>query len=344
VNAKQGQAVEAVRLLVDSGADTELADTDGRRPADYAEDSDVRELLGAQSLALHDAAEEGDAEAVAELLQSGSDVNAQDPAGRTALHYAVEEGHTEVAVLLLGAKADPNVRDVAGYTALHAAATMRSCPVALFDALLAAGADVHARTLADGQPKPGGPPRGAQVLHLLVHLGMLEPAAAVLAAGADASAADGEGDTPLAIALDTGDVAMGALLLQHKANPNTAVGAFASAAAWAVQKNDAVLIGTLATCGADLNAADEAGMAPVHLAARAGRDAALQALLASGKVDVNAQTKAGATALHLAALNKRVAAVQALLTAGADRGVKNGSNQTPLEVAKDDACRLSLQE
>ena len=63
-------------MLVAAGADTELADCDGRRPADYAEDSDVRQLLGAPSLALHDAAEEGDAAAVGALLQADPEARA----------------------------------------------------------------------------------------------------------------------------------------------------------------------------------------------------------------------------------------------------------------------------
>jgi ankyrin repeat protein len=343
VNAKKGNEVQAVRLLLAAGADPTLGDLEGRVPADLADDDEVRQLLGAPSLALHDAACEGDLQVVADLLEGGALVNTLDPAGRTPLHCAVEEAHTEVVRLLLSAKADPNVRDAAGFTTLHAAATTRSCPPEVFTQLLEAGADVHARTLAGGPPQPGGPPRGATVVHFLVHLGMLEQVAVVLAAGADASAVDAEGDAPLSVALDAGDTAMAALLLQHGADPNARVGAFASATAWAVHRNDAVLVTTLAQCGADVNAADEAGMAPVHLAARAGRDTSLAALLATGKVNVNAQTKAGATALHLAALNKRVGALQALLQAGADRTIKNGNGQTALEVAKDDATKAALQ-
>ncbi|KAF2105358.1 ankyrin repeat-containing domain protein, partial [Lophiotrema nucula] len=50
---------------------------------------------------LHLAAARGDVRSVKELLEGGSDVNAQDAMGRTALYLAVLRDHEEVVRTLL---------------------------------------------------------------------------------------------------------------------------------------------------------------------------------------------------------------------------------------------------
>lgn len=49
---------------------------------------------------LHDAAREGDKEAVEQLLASGTDVNAENDVGDTPLHAPAAKGYTEVVNLL----------------------------------------------------------------------------------------------------------------------------------------------------------------------------------------------------------------------------------------------------
>jgi ankyrin repeat protein len=119
-------------------------------PYESAEDSEVRALLGGPSLELHDAAAEGDCEAVARLLAEGLPVEGRDPGDRTPLLCAAEEGHAEVVAALLKAGADHTATDNEGYTALHHAAAARA--VDCVTALLAAGADANAVT--DMAPRP----------------------------------------------------------------------------------------------------------------------------------------------------------------------------------------------
>ena len=58
---------------------------------------------------IHQAAEEGNIEAVKQHLAAGADVNAKDDKfGSTALHSAAKEGHKEVAELLIDKGADVN--------------------------------------------------------------------------------------------------------------------------------------------------------------------------------------------------------------------------------------------
>ena len=81
-NAKKGNAAAAVRLLLAAGADPQLEDHGGSVPADGAMDDEVRELLGANSLALHNAAMEGELEEVLKLLSEGL------PADAPGAHHA----------------------------------------------------------------------------------------------------------------------------------------------------------------------------------------------------------------------------------------------------------------
>jgi len=344
-NAK-AHAAEAVRLLLAAGADPQVADYGGSIPSDGAMDDEVRKLLGAPSLALHVAASEGELEEVMKLLSEGLPVDVADPCQRTPLHCAAEEGHTAVVVALLAAGASAKSCDSSGYTPLHAAVAS-SADAALLRALVAAGADVNARTTERPDVRSGDePPPCASALHFAVGLRLPDAVQALLEAGADVDAEDGNGVRPLAVALEQGDAALTNLLLARGARTDVPVGMAKNAVLWAVQKDDAGLLRALRAAGADLSAAAEGGMTPLHLAARSGRMEALAVLLeaAPSAAALGAtMNPGGATPLHLAALNKRPLAVQALLAAGADKNAKNGNQETPLAVAKCDACRELLR-
>jgi ankyrin repeat protein len=90
---------------------------------------------------LHRAAEEGDLQAVQELLGRGDPVNAFDELGKTPLHYAVLAENIPVVEFLLRRGADINARDerVIGNTPLAEAAG--TCSLAMAMRLVAAGAD-----------------------------------------------------------------------------------------------------------------------------------------------------------------------------------------------------------
>jgi hypothetical protein len=74
--------------------------------------------LEAQSV--FEAAKEGDASAVRELLADEPDLVAQtDARGRTLLHVAAAYGHVEICAALADAGAEVNVEDEDGETPLH---------------------------------------------------------------------------------------------------------------------------------------------------------------------------------------------------------------------------------
>jgi len=77
----------------------------------------------APDISIHDAAGDGNIEAVKQHLAAGTDVNAKDDlTGLTPLFDAVSSGKKEVAALLIDKGADVNGKIAMGFTALHNAA------------------------------------------------------------------------------------------------------------------------------------------------------------------------------------------------------------------------------
>jgi ankyrin repeat protein len=94
--------------------------------------------------ALLTAAERGHGKAVADLIESGSSVDARRKGeGSTPLMLACAKGHTEVIKALLDKGADVNARNVNGWTALMAAAANDHLDAVKI--LLDRGADVNSR-------------------------------------------------------------------------------------------------------------------------------------------------------------------------------------------------------
>jgi ankyrin repeat protein len=77
----------------------------------------------APDISIHEAAEEGNIEAVKQHLAAGTDVDVKGGRmGGTPLHYAATHGHKEIVELLIAKGADVNAKGSIGQTSLHDAA------------------------------------------------------------------------------------------------------------------------------------------------------------------------------------------------------------------------------
>lgn len=87
----------------------------------------------------------------------------------------------------------------------------------------------------------------------------------------------------------------------------------------------------LVAVGAELDAADDAGLTALHLAVIDNRTDMVAALLAAG-ASVHAVDRRGRTALHLAYLQRNQMAVEKLEAAGAPRAARDADGLTPSEM------------
>jgi len=105
--------------------------------------------LGPPESPVADAAMRGDVAAVEQLLANGADVNAPRGDGMTALHWAAERGNAELAAMLVQAGANLNaVTRIGSYTPLHVAS--REGEADVVGVLLDAGADLSVRAAESG--------------------------------------------------------------------------------------------------------------------------------------------------------------------------------------------------
>ena len=268
---------------------------------------------------IHDAAYEGNIEAVKQYLAAGGDVNAKNQWGMTPLHYVARTGVKEIIELLIAEGADVNAKDRGGWTSLHTAAVHGQTEAV--ELLITKGADVNAkddrgRTPLDWANDPNYPNDTAKTadllrehggksgaefsIHVAAELGNAEAVKQHLDAGVNVNAKHDNGVTPLHGAALWGHKEIAELLIEN---------------------------------GADVNAKNDEGGTPLHHATEEGHKEIAELLIANG-ADVNAKNdRGGYTPLHEAALNGRREVAELLISKGADVNVLDGSGYTPLDWA-----------
>ena len=367
----------AVRTLLDGGAEVDAAEPDGTTALHWAAHHDdlrlATQLLeagaaadaatryGVAPLAL--AATNGSAAMLELLLDAGADPNRASGEGETPLMTAARTGVVPAVAVLLehGAEVDA-VEGWRGQTALMWTASQDQAGAA--QALIAAGADLHARSeggftpllfaaregglgaldvlLAAGADPDDALPDGTSALGMAVYNAQYEAAARLLAAGADPDAR-GQGWTalhqvvwtrrpnlgrnpPFPVPLGRLDgLDMARLLLAHGADPN--------------------LPQTAEPRDGNRNMLDRLGATPFLLAAKAA-DVPMMRLLADLGADPNLTTAGGATPMMAAAgvgiwkigenpgtNDEALAAVELAWALGNDVNAADGNGDTALHGA-----------
>jgi len=234
VDAAMNGDLKTVRTLVRQAADVNAAHADGMTALHWAVERrdlpmmnvlleagakhDLTNRTGASPLYL--AATNGDAAAIARLLDAGEDANAVLTAeGETVLMLASHTGNADAVKLLLDRGADANIQQARGQTALMwAAAEGHAGAVKL---LLARGADPGLSSAASTKQEKR-PPGGMTALMFAARQGQLDAVRALLDGGASVDQAGADNTSPLLIAVVNGHYDVASLLIERGANPNVA--------------------------------------------------------------------------------------------------------------------------
>ena len=156
-------------------------------------------------VSIHEAAGQGDIEAVKQLLAAGADLNEKDEDFRwTPLQHAIMSGQLEVVRILIKYNSDIHVRDDNGCTLLHLAQTKE-----IAELLIGEGADINA----------SGPSKSCP-LSSAVWDGNKEVAEFLIRQGANVNSTDILGATPLHEAASAAHKELVKILITYGANVN----------------------------------------------------------------------------------------------------------------------------
>ena len=364
--AGHGDFGDVTRLL-DAGADVNARDLDGWTPLHWAAYEGRTEVV--RLLLARGASPAAEAESVAQTPGWGPPdvyprampatwVRVHKRENKTPLRAALARGRKEAAEILLGLGvtaqqkndlllwcteydyaggaeillangADARRVDDDGWTLVHWAA--RSGAGAVCEVFLAHGVDPNARA----RPKklPGRPGRTTPADSTALHLGATYPEVikALVAHGADATARDADGATPLHKVWDQGEAAE--LLLTHGANPNARDSKGETPLSVSMVFHNTSARDAILAHGGDVNARDAQGKSLLHKATTIE----LAAWLLDHGARLEAKDKEGRTPLHdIAAATwwgNGLENLKLLLSRGAEAEAKDAHGATPLAVA-----------
>ena len=277
IDAVKAGDTEAIRTLIQRGADVNAKEGDGGTAlhwASYHDDLDAADLLiraGANVNAVNDlgatalwtASQNGSEAMVRRLLAAGANPNSKLLLGETPLMVASRVGSATVADMLLAKGANVNARAARGQTSLMWAVAQKHPEVV--KVLLAHHADVHARSDAWSDVMAVPPhgyldynraiPYGNDTpLLFAARVGDLASAKLLVAAGADVNDKDAWGISATVLAAHSGFGDLVDFMLEKRADPNAAEAGFTALHA-AIMRRDEKIVGSLLEHGARPNEA-----------------------------------------------------------------------------------------
>jgi ankyrin repeat protein len=279
---------------------------------------------------LHVAAKFGELSDVQGVLKRDEKaINSLDEMGDTPLNCAVVQENVEVADFLLAHGADPNIPNRNGLTPLEQASSRgKDTGLSLAKLLLAHGAQPNPTNATEFKIPP---------LEWAVTSDNLELVNLLLDHGASVKSANTNGNTPLHTAASRGDLEIAETLLKHGADANAAITGGTTPLHEAAEGGFVEIAELLLKHGAEVNSKIQNGMTPLLYAAGRGAEhkgpACFELLLSKGG-SLDATDDRGNTPLHLAVYYGNQAVVESLLRHNVNVNVTNKSGGTPLQSAK----------
>ena len=297
--AAQRDQTEFAEMLVERGANPMTTDDSGRVAFMFAENDELRELLGGPSGRLSAAVKRGNQAEVQEIARLNPElVECTDGEGNTPIVVAIEYEQYDIARWLANhpaAKRYINEHGSEGGCPLHLA--VRAEESELVNDLLKAGADPNVKSIRTNEYTRGNydmidPETGEKravssehrtALFECVESGHTALAKALIESGCDVDSTDGDGCTALFAAIEEEETEMIELLLSSGASPdigNADIGRDNTLLAWAASRRRLPLVKLLLKYGADPNRPGKSGMYPLHMAARCAGKEVIEELLA----------------------------------------------------------------
>ena len=290
----------------------------------------ILNAIGFTPDAVVNAVEQGDTKTVRHYLDLGISANTRVN-NQNLLHLA---GSKEVAELLIAQGADIKAKDVLGFTPLHFAAAFDRIEVA--QTLIAKGADINAYSEPHfDRWTPFWSFKSEMFLHFsprgttpLFFARSPEMTKLLIAKGANVNAKNKHGLTPLHITKSK-DIAKILLAAGTKINikeDNARNGKGTALLHNAAKIGFKELVQQLIKDGANVAIGDYDKKTPLHYAATKEVAALLM-------LNINARDESGNTPLHLAVQDNRLEVVSFLIANGAKLNVENKNGYTPLQLA-----------
>ncbi|MDG1137957.1 MAG: DUF4836 family protein [Opitutales bacterium] len=279
-----------------------------------------QEIIEARNDTLYRAIAQNDLNALAQSIDQGALINANDRLGHTPLHYCAFKGNARFVDYLLRNGGNPNVKGRHYSTPLHSAAWGRNIDV--FELLLEDGAEVDARTDEGETPGMTAALRGEKE--------MLE---ILFALSADPHAKDDHGSNMLDLAAAGGHEDIVHLLSQMKVAKNHPLHVAAGLGKLELMKD-------MLKNGHNVNETDSFGATPLLIAVVSNKMEIVQFLL-SQKADPKITAKDGYTLMHGAAFSGSKDMVKLALSYDLDVNPRYGKDGiTPVDVAEDEKKAL----
>ena len=280
------------------------------------------------SVDIHDAAREGNIEAIKQAIADGADLEAKGGRhGWTPLLYVAAGGHKEIAELLIDKGADVNAKSTAGgSTPLHNAAHRGRKEI--IELLIANGADVNAKNGNSQTP-----------LDMAVRWGKTETADLLRKHGGKTNVLQVAARPSRQQRSESSNTSDKEKALELLFGTNSTITEKDEAFLSAAKKGKLDEVKSLLAEGVDVDCSDAFSCTGLFWAAANNHKSIVEFLIEKG-ANLNAGAGVGGTPLARAAYEGHVEVVELLIAKGADVNAKDVSGGSPLDSADESVVDL----